>query len=257
MACHRHIPQSLWIAGLLLLVITVLVFILVFIWSPVPVPATVNASTGLSPEDTMGAPGVDNTGAPGTPPELNRTGPGALATATNPESATTPATGIREIPLINPSSLEAKVHDRINSIRQEHNLSALGTDVALSSLARAHSRDMAANGYFGHLNLQEWDATARGAAMGYSCHKTADPYFTYAIAENIFATYQYGPVILADGRAGGVAWSTEDEIAEEAGDAWMRSPDHRDNILDPAMEREGVGIAISEDQLVFITQDLC
>ena len=45
-------------------------------------------------------------------------------------------------------------------------LSPLGTDPALESLARAHSADMAAHGYFGHVNLQEMDPTARGAAAG-------------------------------------------------------------------------------------------
>ncbi len=260
MALHRHIPHALWIAGLVLIIIAALGFMLVFARPPLQEPVTVNASTGV-PITADEVPGIGYTSITATLPALNmsgnNTGIGSPADTAGPVSNTPSATGSREVPLIDTSSLEGKVHARINSIRQEHQLPILGPDPGLSSLARAHSRDMAANGYFGHLNLKEWDATARGAAVGYTCHKTADPYFTYAIAENIFATYQYGPVILDDGRTTGVAWSTEDEIAEEAVDAWMHSPEHRDNILGPAMAREGIGIAISEDKLVFITQDLC
>jgi uncharacterized protein YkwD len=38
-------------------------------------------------------------------------------------------------------------------------------------------------------------------------------------------------------------------------DAWMNSPDHRDNILDPGMGREGIRVAMAKDDLVFITED--
>jgi uncharacterized protein YkwD len=264
---HGHIPRSAWIAGLLLILIAAVAFLQVFTRPPAPAPVPANPGTGLFPitpgaeDNSLSAPSQGSFSG-----EMNGSGTGAPANTIIPAltgtsggtvNSTTPATRSREVPLIDASSLESKVHARVNSIRQEHHLALLGTDITLASLSRAHSRDMAANGYFGHLNLQEWDATARGAAAGYACHKTADPYFTHAIAENIFATYQYGPVILADGTTTGFAWSTEDEIADEAVDAWMRSPDHRDNILDPGMEREGIGIAISNDGLVFITQDLC
>lgn len=129
--------------------------------------------------------------------------------------------------------------------------------MALTSLARAHSTDMAARGYFGHVNFDERDATARGAATGYTCHKAADPYYTYAIAENLYATYRYTAVIFKDSQAAGCAWTTEEAMAEEAVNAWMNSPDHRDNILDPGMGREGIGVAFGKGDMVFVTQDFC
>jgi uncharacterized protein YkwD len=37
----------------------------------------------------------------------------------------------------------------------------------------------------------------------------------------------------------------------------MNSPGHRDNLLDPGMDREGIEVAISDDDLVFVTEDFC
>jgi uncharacterized protein YkwD len=88
-----------------------------------------------------------------------------------------------EVPVINAPSLAARVHELVNRVRQEHGLSALGTDVELASIARAHSTDMASHGYFGHVNLQEMNPTARGAAAGYTCRKDYDTYYAYGIAE--------------------------------------------------------------------------
>jgi uncharacterized protein YkwD len=163
----------------------------------------------------------------------------------------------KEVPVINATSLETQIHELINRVRQEHGLSDLGTDRALASVARAHSTDMAVHGYFGHVNLNEMDPTSRGAAAGYTCHKAADPYYTYAIAENLYATYRYSSVLLLDGRATGYSWTSEEAMAEEAVDAWMNSPDHRDNILDPGMGREGIGVAFGQGDMVFVTQDFC
>jgi uncharacterized protein YkwD len=165
-------------------------------------------------------------------------------------------TNSKEIPLIDATSLETRIHELVNRVRQEHGLPALVMDTTLTSLARAHSADMASSGYFGHVNLDERDATARGAAAGFTCHKAADPYFTYPIAENLYATYRSSPV-LPHGQATGSAWTTEEGMAKETVDAWMDSPDHRDNILDPGIGREGIGVAFGQGDMVFVTQNFC
>jgi uncharacterized protein YkwD len=116
---------------------------------------------------------------------------------------------------------------------------------------------MAAHGYFGHVNLQEKDPTARGAAAGYTCYKDDDAYYSYTIAENLFAMYRYDSVLFAGSRAIEYDWNTEEAIAEETVDAWMKSPDHRDNLLATDVKQEGIGVAVSKDDLVFVTEDLC
>jgi uncharacterized protein YkwD len=228
----RRIPVSLWVAGLLLLLIAAAAFVPAFLQFPAPMPVTANAS------------------AAGSPAAIT---PGSIQ-----ENTLTPAMGGSPgIPVISATSLEARVHDRINQVREEHGLSVLGTDRALASLARAHSTDMASHGYFGHVNLHELDATARGAAAGYTCHKAADPYYTSAIAENLYATYRYSTGLVADNGETLFSWTTETAMANETVDAWLNSPDHRANILDPTMGQEGIGVAFGPGDMVFVTEDFC
>jgi uncharacterized protein YkwD len=37
----------------------------------------------------------------------------------------------------------------------------------------------------------------------------------------------------------------------------MNSPDHRANLLDKGVNREGIGVAVLDDTLVFVTENLC
>jgi uncharacterized protein YkwD len=185
-------------------------------------------------------------------------GPVVTITGTPPFTYQVPAMGSSpKVPVIDATSLAARVHELVNRQRQEQGLSILGTDPALASLARAHSADMAAQGYIGHVNLQELDPTARGAAAGYTCHKDYNTYYTYGIAENLFATCRYDSVLFVGSSAVDYSWKTEKTIAEETVDAWMNSPNHRDNILDKGMAREGIGVAIGDNDLVFVTEDFC
>ena len=282
----REVPALVPAARLLLVLVIAAILVQVFLLHPVVVPAEANASTSPSPAgipDISGARGIITT--PGSPdvdgnniaeraaagslvtPILTMPGPShspafagplIIITVAPQDSSQGPAGGYsKEVPVINATSLETRIHALVNNVRQEHGLRALGTDMALVSLAHSHSADMASKGYFGHVNPEERDATARGAAAGYTCHKAADPYYTYAIAENLYATYRYTAVLLQDSRATGYAWTTEEAMAEETVNAWMNSPDHRDNILDPGNGREGIGVAIGKGDMVFVTQDFC
>jgi uncharacterized protein YkwD len=283
---RRKIPGITFAAALFLVLIVVAVLVPSFILPVLPAPAAVNASTlqsssaasgvtGTTANDTLPAPSLPEPYIPG-----NKTGSGEMASTTpitpGPSRAPTfagpvitiigtrpyayhaPAMGSSAgVPVINATSLESRVHERVNQVRQEHGLPALGKDMMLVSIARAHSSDMAAHGYFGHVNLQEKDPTARGAAAGYTCYKDDDAYYSYTIAENLFAMYRYDSVLFAGSRAIEYDWNTEEAIAEETVDAWMKSPDHRDNLLATDVKQEGIGVAVSKDDLVFVTEDLC
>ena len=52
-------------------------------------------------------------------------------------------------------------------------------------------------------------------------------------------------------------WNTQEEIAIVAVEGWMNSQGHRENILDPSYDRAGIGVAIAEDDRVYITQNFC
>ena len=52
-------------------------------------------------------------------------------------------------------------------------------------------------------------------------------------------------------------WLSEDQLSNSIVEVWMNSPGHRQNILTPAYYSEGIGIAISSDDKVYITEDFC
>jgi uncharacterized protein YkwD len=112
--------------------------------------------------------------------------------------------------------LEARMHLAINGTRRKHNMVDLRRDPQLDVIARAHSADMAARRYLSHdtpEGLNPVDRLERGGAEG----------FTLA-GENVGKT--------------GVT-----EPHQEIFDAWLASPVHRENVLAPAFNATGIGVA--------------
>jgi len=159
-------------------------------------------------------------------------------------------------PDIDISSLELDIHNLINNERQNNGLRSLSLDSKLSDIARAHSSDMAQNSYFEHTNLRGQDPTDRANAKGYSCYKDYGSYYTDGIAENIFQNNLYDSITYVN-MVPFHDWSSQSEIAQSTVQGWMNSPGHRQNILTGTYDKEGIGIAISSDDKVYITQDFC
>lgn len=245
---RRAFRSLAFAAGLFLVLVVVVILVQAFAIHIGPSPTAANASNlpshSVIPEVLTTTVNITKSGQP--PSDLNNTvntsgpalsvntaittlapsrtpavaGPVVTITGTPPFTYQALAMGSSpEVPVIDATSLAARVHELVNRQRQEHGLSILGTDPALASLARAHSADMAAYGYFGHVNLQELDPTARGAAAGYTCHKDYNTYYTYGIAENLFATCRYDSVLFVGSSAVDYSWKTEKTIAEETVDA--------------------------------------
>ena len=105
-----------------------------------------------------------------------------------------------------------------NIEREKHGVHPLLWDSELRDIARSHSRDMAENDYFAHRNKVGDRATERGVKVGYPCRKPG----TIGLGENI----HFGSI-------------GEPEATVQS---WMDSPGHRENMLDPAYDRVGIGI---------------
>lgn len=146
-------------------------------------------------------------------------------------------------------NIEIQIHNLVNEQRTQAGLHDLTFDSKLSDIARAHSLDMVQNNFFAHDNLKGQDPTARAKVADYSCYKDYGSYYTNGIAENIAMT-PTGDVI----GCGGV--SSDEDIAKCTVDGWMNSPGHRQNILTPTYDREGIGVASSGNEF-YITQDFC
>ncbi len=159
-------------------------------------------------------------------------------------------------PSINISNLERNIHDFINGERRKHGLSPLAWNDTLSSVARKHSQDMAMRNYFSHDTPEGHDFSYRYRQAGYSCSVPGKGNIYFTGAENIFQNNLYDRVVFTDGVAH-YDWNTVRKITESTVHGWMNSQGHRKNILTPHWKSEGIGVAISPDDKVYITQNFC
>ena len=119
---------------------------------------------------------------------------------------------------------EQKVAELVNIERQKAGLSALTFDSAISNVARAKSKDMAANNYFAHQSP------------------------TYGSAGDMLRQF-------------GINWSAWGEniasgqrTPESVVTAWMNSSGHRANILSTNFSKIGVGYAVNSNGTPYWTQ---
>lgn len=123
--------------------------------------------------------------------------------------------------------LEAALLQEVNRARAERHLLPLARRSELDAVARAHSRDMAARAYVAHESPEGANALDRLGRAELSG-------FTLA-AENIGATSRSEP---------------NREIVQ----GWLHSPIHRRNLLTPAFNATGIGIARGSDGSLLYTQ---
>jgi uncharacterized protein YkwD len=136
----------------------------------------------------------------------------ALATATvalgSPSHPSAPAASL--------SSLELGVLADINAFRRQHRLAPLRLSAALTSSAREHSRQMAADGYFAH---QSADGTAFWKRI--QRYYKSSPWHYWSVGENLL-------------------FSSPDVDAKGAVQLWLNSPEHRANLLTARWREIGV-----------------
>jgi len=161
-----------------------------------------------------------------------------------------------DAPDIQAVRLERRVFDLINTRRLDANRSAMRWDDRLARIARAHSDDMIKRHFFAHINPDGDDPTARGKHAGYACLKRVNR-LTYrdGLAENLMEEPRYRRVRISGGQRT-FDWNTLEDVARQSVEGWMRSPGHRANILEPAYDQTGVGIAVSAEH-IYLTQLFC
>lgn len=146
--------------------------------------------------------------------------PAATATSTVLPTATGTATLVYAgcSTSLNPI-FEAQVLTLVNQERTNQGLPALILSSALTKASRAHSLDMACNGFASHTG-------SNGSFFG---TRLTEAGFTFSTAaENIAAGYD----------------SPEDVVI-----GWMNSAGHRANILNPDLEYIGIGYVYNSDSI--------
>lgn len=146
--------------------------------------------------------------------------------------------------------IEDGVFRKTNEMRRCELLKELTWNHELAKIARAHSRDMAANAYFSHVNGRGQNPSDRADATGFNIRKDG----TVGVGENIgeiggdsIATYGVDSIY--------VHRISDEEFAAWFVDNWMHSPGHRANILRGGYDSVGIGVARDKKGLHYATQD--
>ena len=124
--------------------------------------------------------------------------------------------------------IERRVFEAINFQRVCKDAGPLAWDDRLAAAARNHSERMLAAGYFGHKDPEFGDIDQRLDRAGI---------LWLRCGENVFSEKDY------------------DDPVSIAVVAWMYSPGHRRNLLNPDFTVSGVGVATSPEGRVAITQN--
>lgn len=151
--------------------------------------------------------------------------------------------------------LEKKIHDLINAERKKKGLLALSWNERLNRIARSYSRDMVKRRFFSHDDPDGRSFIDRYKAGGFVC-KLRNGNETCLGAENIAQDNLYSSVVYRSG-VPSYDWNSEDKIAASVVKGWMQSRGHRENILTAYFKRQGIGIALSDDGKVFVTENFC
>lgn len=189
--------------------------------------------------------------------------------------------------------LEKQIHGLINQERAKNNLPVLSYNDDLAFIARNHSYDMATRNYFSHDTPEGLTPEQRGIHIGYTTCGTLDAInlseqydydvklfestgktdqnlydklqgeyqqlqtmHLYLVGENIFQNNIFDSYETTDGIISHYDWNDPDKIAMSTVQGWINSTGHRENIL-TAWHTEGIGVEISNDYKVYITEDFC
>jgi len=160
-------------------------------------------------------------------------------------------------PRVEAGDLAKRIHALINAARRKHGFQSLAWNDALSRIATNHSRDMAGRSYLSHDTPEGNDFAYRYQQGGYSCEIRIGR-VAHTGAENIALSHLYNSMTTENGIAY-YNWNSAQEIAQSTVDGWMNSPGHRENILTPYWQQEGIGVAIerSPGNKIYITQNFC
>ena len=163
----------------------------------------------------------------------------------------------RDQPEIDTSRLTERVFAKLNEFRTKHGKSNFISDPDLAGMAARHSASMAQSGRFETVDAQGNDILTRAAALGYG---PADPSSgTLNLVENIYRIRLYSSAVTE--RKDGAAhttfqWRSTEDLASQMVADWLKDDQQNRQILDEHFDRAGIGVAIGEQDRIFVTYNL-
>ncbi len=144
---------------------------------------------------------------------------------------------------INTTQLEKQIYAMINYNRAKNDLSPLKWNSTLAKSAKAHSKDMAENNYF---SIEKTDCSIM-------CRYNENKNLHSRFSENIFSLSK-AKNIYDDGSI--AEYNSQYEIAKMTTDGWMNSVDSLESLLTNKHEYQGLGVEISNQGKVYVSQDI-
>ena len=166
---------------------------------------------------------------------------------------------LKTAPFLSLELVEKTVFDLTNHERKNRGIKPLREYEELSSIARAHSKDMCSRGFFSHQNPDGDDPTQRARKAEFSgLSKNAEGKPRSGLSENIARVGRYSSIRQSTrnekvvGRK--IRWQSEAMLARQIVQGLIDSPEHKKNLLDPTKDYLGVGIHFFREH-VFVTQN--
>ena len=179
------------------------------------------------------------------------------AEAASAASADTNASASDSNPAIDRAATERYIHQYINEERTERGLEPLAFDTELREVARYYSGRMAREDFFAHTAPDGDTLADRYDRFGYDCRVAIGDGRVATGGENLAYTFYDAPVRTDSGVE---VYDSERELARGIVDGWMNSTGHRENLLRPYWEGEGIGVYAIEGEgrlRVYATQHFC
>lgn len=148
---------------------------------------------------------------------------------------------------LNEEKTEKILHKKINQVRKSKGLKPLDLGKKLSEAADYHSKDMIKDGYYAHKSPDGETYLDRYKKFNVTCRDSLG-------AENINKA-QYGVKV----RYKDLKLDTKNErqVAEATVQMWLHSPPHKRTMLTDKWYKQGLGVELSPNGWVFVTQNFC
>lgn len=153
-----------------------------------------------------------------------------LLLGSNFSASTPPSPPPAQYAQVQVTAAESSFLDMINAERWDRNLGVLSMNPLLVQVAREHSREMYEKRYFDHLSPTPGLKTP----MKRYLHDLGYTPAWACLGENLFYCNMVD--------------------VERGHECLMKSPKHRENILNPRFEQAGVGVYIAPDGEFYVTQ---
>lgn len=150
--------------------------------------------------------------------------------------------------------VERLIHEAVNDYRAERGVSKLTYDDGLAEIARYHSSNMADDGDIYHTSPDGQSVDDRYERFGYDCRVPVGDGKYRTSGENVAKTWYEEDLTNEE------YYDTPEELAKGVVEQWINSPEHRDNLVDDAWRKEGIGVTVVEEDgntAVYVTQNFC